>query len=215
MRTLPASALARVVAIAAVCTMAAAAPGAARERFSIDGDTLIFDTETGDDTQGIRGDDVDRLIALLRANEAVTTVRLHSTGGGYFAAFDMADVIIDFELDTEIVDECASACAYVFLGGKRRIMWRGARLGFHRTFWSAENVQTYYEDRREARGWATPFDFASWNYEDTQLEVYERLSFMVERGVAPGFAIETLRADSADMWYPYRLRLLAAGVLTQ
>ncbi len=125
---------------------------ASADRFRVDGDTLVFDTETGEDTRGIHQDDVEGLIAALRANDSVTTVRLHSTGGGYYSAFDMAKVIIDFELNTEIVDECASACAYVFLGGVRRTMWRGAQLGFHRTYWNAESVEAYYNDRRDDWG---------------------------------------------------------------
>lgn len=200
--------------VLALWAAALAAPAAA-ERFRVQGDTLIFDTETGDDTRGIHQDDVAALIAALRANEGITTVRLHSTGGGYFAALDMAKVIIDFELDTEVVDDCASSCAYVFLGGKARTMWRGAKLGFHRTYWSAESVESYYNDRREDWGWTSPYDFAAWNYEDTQLEVYERLKFIIDRGVSASFAVETLRSDSAGMWYPYRLRLIAAGVLTE
>lgn len=203
----------RLIAALAVAVFATAA--SADERFRVERDTLIFDTETGADAEGIRFDDVDRMIALLRENEGLTTVRLNSSGGGYYAAFDLAAVLIDFELDTEIVDECASACAFVFLGGKRRTMWRGAKLGFHRTFWSAENIASYYQDRRDDWGWQSAFDFASWNYEDTQLEVYDRLNFMTDRGVSASFAIETLRTESADMWYPYRLRLIAAGVLTE
>lgn len=201
----------KTLALAAVLATAASA----EDRFRIEADKLIFDTEAGEDAEGIRHDDVERMIALLRDSEGITTVRLNSAGGGYYAAFDLASVIIDFELDTEIVGECSSACAYVFLGGKRRVMWRGAKLGFHRTYWSAENIESYYTERREDSGWASVYDFASWSYGDTQLEVYERLEFMVDRGVAPSFAIETLRSDSGDMWYPYRPRLIAAGVLTE
>lgn len=192
-----------------------AGPADAGDRFRVDRTTLIYDTETGPDPVGIHQGDVETLVGILRETEGLTTLRLNSTGGGYYAAFDLANVVIDFELDTEIVDECSSACAYVFLGGKQRTMWRGARLGFHRTYWDAENVESFFNAQRDERGWTTPFEFASWNYEDTQLEVYERLKFMTARGVSPGFAIETLRADSHDMWYPYRLHLIAAGVLTQ
>jgi hypothetical protein len=45
--------------------------------------------------------------------------------------------------------------------------------------------------------------------------MYEYLSYLVERGVEAGFAIETLQVDSGDEWYPSRLQLMAAGVLRE
>ena len=46
-------------------------------------------------------------------------------------------------------------------------------------------------------------------------EIHEQLIYMVNRGVEPVFAIETLKTTADGMWYPYRIRLLAAGVLTE
>ncbi|MEL6700637.1 MAG: hypothetical protein AAFO58_02980 [Pseudomonadota bacterium] len=187
-------------------------------RFSVQGTALVYNTANPgafDREDSIVYDDVDQLREMLRAHPEVTEVQLNSEGGGYFAGFDMARIIQDFELDTVVRDECSSSCTYVFLGGAGRRMMRGARIGFHHTSWGAANIESFYGDRAEANGWDTAFDFASWVYEDTQTEVYDRLSFMVNRGVDATFAIETLRAGTDDMWYPPRSVLLAAGFLSE
>jgi hypothetical protein len=38
---------------------------------------------------------------------------------------------------------------------------------------------------------------------------------MLDRGVDPEFAIETLKTPPHDIWFPTRLRLIAAGVLRE
>ncbi|MEM1237532.1 MAG: hypothetical protein AAGI10_11215 [Pseudomonadota bacterium] len=195
-----------------------AAPALAQqgsERWSVDGNVLSFNTEHKGSDAGIERSDVDRLLRLLRDNPAVEVLRLNSTGGGLYAALDMADIVIDFELDTAIDAVCESSCMYVFLGGESRTMARGGRVGFHRVSWSADSIESYYDNHSEEEGWATPFEFTSWIYEDTQVEVYNILSYMVGRGVDPSFAIETLKAGADEMWSPYRPVLMAAGVLTE
>lgn len=203
---------------ALVSVFFAAASVAAEDRFKVSGTALIYDSRVpGPDERvsSILYDDIDELLALLRANDQVTELHLNSEGGGYYAAFEMADIVADFELDTHVLDICTSSCTYLLLGGAKRTMERGGRIGFHRTSWSAENMSGYFDDNAAERGWESPFEMASWNYGDTQFEVYERLTFMTKRGVDPVFAIETLRPDSNDMWYPYRPILLGAGVLTE
>ncbi|MEM6895793.1 MAG: hypothetical protein AAF576_00335 [Pseudomonadota bacterium] len=185
------------------------------ERWRIEGTTLHFDTEFSDSAAGIERADVDTLRGYLRDNASIAKVSLNSSGGGLYAALDMADVLTDFEVDTEIEALCESSCMYMFLGGATRTMKRGARVGFHRISWSAESIEGYYERNRADEGWTTPFELSSWIYEDTQLETYQIMSFMIRRGVDAAFAVETFNAGSDDMWAPYRQDLLAAGVLTE
>lgn len=206
-------------ALRAVLLSLAAAPAAAGDGapgagpFRIEAGVLIYDTE--DQPGGIAPGDATRLIDLLRANPKVLAVELNSSGGDYFESFDLAHVIADFELETRVRGYCESSCAHVFLGGSRRTLARGGRIGFHRTTWSPENVESYYTDWQEDERWRTPFDMVSWTYEDTQGEVHDRLMFMVERGVDPLFAIETLREEAGGIWYPDRDRLRDAGVITE
>jgi hypothetical protein len=186
-------------------------------KFRLEGPVLVYDTETAPEgvSDDMAEDDVAALIALLRANPQVTTLALNSGGGSVWAGDRMAEVVIDFELDTHVNGECISACVTVFLGGARRTMSRGSRIGFHQISWAPDSIRRFYESEREGERWDTPFDFAAWLYADTQTEAYQRLSYMVSRGVDPMFAIETLRTPTSETWVPWRARLRAAGVLTE
>lgn len=184
-------------------------------KFVINGDTLIYDTETnvsGDDAE-IENDDVDQMRSLLRSNPGITTLELNSGGGSVYAGDEMARIIIDFGLDTVVSGECISSCVNVFLGGNARRMMRGSKIGFHQRYWSEKSIKKYYDRWHEDENWETPFEFTSWVYEDTQAETYEDLMYIVSRGVEPGFAIRTKRVNNDDEWFPSREELVKAGVL--
>ena len=209
--------LRRAVA-ALACLGALSSPLAAGEaRLQVVGDRLIYDTqvEVEGELREIEDNDVELIRDLLRDNPGIRVLELNSTGGGYFAALDIATLAIDFALDTHVVDICESACVTIFLGGAQRTMAKGAKLGFHQLTWDSEAAQGFYEENRERRDWSTPFEFVEWVYEDTQTETYNRLTYMVGRGVDATFAIQTIRRPDTGMWYPYRPLLLAAGVLTE
>jgi len=191
--------------------------GSLPERFQIEGSVLVYDTENVPQgvSASISNEDVDVLHAILQDNSGISTLRLNSDGGSTWASRQLADIVVDFGLDTEVDGVCASSCARVFLAGKSRSMTRGSRIGFHQFWWSATAIREYYERDAAAEGWNDPFEFTSWVYQDTQFEIHEQLLFMVRRGVDPVFAIETLNTRPQDVWYPYRPRLLAAGVLTR
>lgn len=189
----------------------------AAERFTVEGDRLIFDTfvEINGEVRDIRRIDVNMMRDRLRENPGIRVLEINSGGGGHYPAIDLAALVIDFELDTHIEDTCESSCVTVFLGGQKRTMARGARLGFHQLSWDAEALARYYEDHRDHRDWDTPFEFTEWVYEDTQSETYNRLTYMLSRGVNAEFAIRTIRTPDTTMWYPLRPVLMAAGVLTE
>ena len=186
-------------------------------KFRIEGTTLIYDTEiaSGDEASSIVPRDADILLDLLRANVGIKTLQLNSGGGQVWAAQKMSDTIIDFGLDTHIHGDCDSSCVTIFLGGAKRSMSRGSRIGFHQIYWNAGSIEGYYDREREDNGWDTPFDFASWMYLDTQDEIYAHLKYMISRGVDPAFAIETIQKPSNGMWRPYRVILRGMGVLTE
>lgn len=186
-------------------------------KFELRGDTLVYDTETtvtGAEAEITNGD-IDRLLSLLRANGDIKVLELNSSGGSVYASEEMARIVIDFELDTVVSGSCVSSCVDIFLGGKARRMLLGSKIGFHQRRWPPQAVERYYTEQREARGWETPFDFASWLYADTQTETYQHLTYMVKRGVDPGFAIQSKSVANDDEWYPSRLELFRAGVLTE
>lgn len=181
----------------------------------LDGGVLLYDTETivDDPEAEIAEEDIAILRRYLAEDAEITTLRLYSYGGSVWAGFRMADMIIDFGLDTEVVDECASACTLMFLAGEGRSMSRGARLGFHNWQWSKEAIASFYERRKDIEGWQDPFDFAVWIYVDTQLETHDVLSYQLERGMDAAFAIELLWQGRDGLHYPRRAELEAAGVL--
>lgn len=187
------------------------------EKFSVNGQVLTYDTENkvkGSDAE-MTVDDIDALQEVLSKHPDVTELRLNSSGGSVFAGEEMAWIVIDFGLDTTVSGECVSACIDLFLAGERRRMMLGSKIGFHQRHWSPKSVKNYYDNWSDDEGWDTPFDFGSWIYEDTQSEMYQHLTYLVERGVDAGFAIETLRVEPGGEWYPSRLKLIAAGVLRE
>jgi hypothetical protein len=202
---------------AAILGLAALAAGPVlADKLRVDGDRLIYDTfDAPEDRIDIDGDDIDPFLELLRANPQITTVELNSAGGGIWPAQELAGIVMDFELGTEVNGICESSCVLVFLAGDRRSMTRGSRIGFHQVYWSADGLAEYFSDEGEAAGWDSPFEFAEWLHSETQRDVYKHLSYMVSRGVDPGFAIQSLREPSDSMWSPHRSILRAANVLTE
>lgn len=186
-------------------------------KFRVNGDVLIYDTDTPNENEreGIKSADIDIMLELLRATPGIRTVQLNSTGGSVWSSYKLSDIILDFELDTHVHGDCDSSCVTVFLAGQNRTMSRGSRIGFHQIYWSAENIEGYYNDNREDDDWDSPFEFAEWMYQDTQDEIYTALKYLTSRGVDPAFAIETIRDPDGSMWRPRRGALLKAGVLTE
>ncbi|WP_083095875.1 hypothetical protein [Pseudophaeobacter leonis] len=215
-RLLAACALTPVLASVLACALAIT-PAFAKEplsdKFEVAGAVLIYDTEkTGDE---IRDEDVSQLKRVLSRHRQIRELQLNSSGGSVFAGTEMAGVVLHYALDTHVAGECVSACVDVFLAGNRRRMARGSKIGFHHRSWGPQAVQSYYRDQRKEKDWATPFEFGSWIYGDTQSEIYEHLIYMVSRGVEPGFAVETLQAVASEEWYPSRTQLISAGVLRE
>ena len=186
------------------------------EQFKLDGEILFYDTDSAPPGQDeINWQDVETLVFLLRQQQQIEALHLNSAGGLIEAAREMADIIIDFELDTRVTDECASACVTLFLAGESRQLDRGGRLGFHRSSWDAASMEEYYKDAQADIGWDSLYEFASWSYEEAQKDVLSEMEYLLERGVDPEFAIKTLRAENADMWFPRRRELTLAGVLSK
>ncbi len=188
-------------------------PGERPERFEVSGEILIYDTEKveGD----IRQDDIDQFKEALRGNSQIRELHLNSSGGSVYAATEIAKIVMDHGLNTLVDGMCISACVDVFLAGQRRRMTLGSKIGFHQRSWDPASVEKYYHGWREDNDGATPFDFGSWIYGDTQSEVYGHMTYMVSRGVEPGFVIKTLQAVASEEWYPTRLQMIAAGVLRE
>ena len=152
---------------------------------------------------------------LLKENRGIKTIHLKSSGGMIERSQDMSAIIIDAGLDTHVEFKCASACVTMFLGGLNRTLDLGGKLGFHKNYWGSDSIKEYYDSQKETEEWESPFEFASWLYEDTQAELFVEFEYLLERGVSPRFAIDTLKAGADGMWYPRGKQLLEAGLLTE
>jgi hypothetical protein len=86
--------------------------------FSIQGDTLIYNTEDDED-DGIALGHAELLLDALHNNKDIKLIKLHSAGGVRIEAQYMADIIIDAGLDTHVDEECSSSCVRMFLAGKK------------------------------------------------------------------------------------------------
>lgn len=189
------------------------------DKFKIDGTILHYNTNLASDEidQEITLEDVEKFREILKKNPNLETVHITSWGGLIDASVHIADLIIDYELNTHVKEICFSACPIIFLGGDTRTLDRGSKIGFHRGFWTSEDMKYYYEDKetQEYYGWKNPYDFSSWVYESTQEEIYNQFKYYLERGVKPSFVIETMKARSDDGWYPRRKELLKSNFLTK
>ena len=191
----------------------------ANEKFKVDGEVLHYNTELAleEINRYIMDEDVEFLLKTLKDNPNIKTINLTSWGGYISAAVEMADIIIDFELDTHVKEICFSACPLLLIGGETRTLERGSKIGFHRSSWGSDSMKSFYEDKgtRELYGWKNEFDFSSWVYDDSQEEIYSQFKYYLERGVSPSFVIETMKARPEDGWYPRRKDLLEANVITK
>ena len=200
-----------------ICLIVFALPSWANEKFSINGDTIIYDTfKAADETLAeINWEDTNVLAEILSENPNIKTLQLNSLGGIIDAAEYMSDIIIDFELNTHVVGECSSSCAILFIAGEKRTIQRGSWLGFHQGSWDKDSIKEHYEYNKAEYGWANEFEHSSWIYKDTQKQIFRDMEYLIERGVEPLFAIKTMKADNEDMWYPRRKELEAAGVIRE
>jgi hypothetical protein len=91
---------------------------------TVDGDQVVV---TGLLSWGL----YDEFTQALRDNDQLQTVVLNSPGGHYAVGRRMGQMIKERGLDTLTTEMCGSACTYAYLGGNRRILQQGARLGYH------------------------------------------------------------------------------------
>ena len=194
-----------------------AAPSFANSKFVVESRILYYNTELApnEDEQEITFDDLDVFDKVLKENPDIKVVYLTSWGGDVETSYEIADLIIDYGLETHVVGICFSGCTTLLLSGKKRTLEKGSKVGFHRSWWDVDLMKDYYEENKEYQEWGSVFEFAAWVHEDAQEEIYKDFEFLLERGVDPLFAIKTLKADADDDWYPRRKELLDANFLTE
>ena len=93
----------------------------ASEKFKVEGEVLHYNTElaVNEIDRGIQEEDSDKLLKTLKNNPNIKTIHLTSWGGLIGTAVEMADIIIDFELDTHVKEICFSACPLLLVEEKQ------------------------------------------------------------------------------------------------
>lgn len=128
--------------------------------------------------------------SLLADNPGVRRIRLNSGGGALSEGVRLREIIIAHGLDTYSSRECSSACVSAFVGGRLRILQRGARMGFHLP-----------------RNW-TPLATGP----VSPLYLGE-LRYFQQRGV-PGWFLDNWIRSGQKFWYPTGFQLQRAGIVS-
>jgi len=118
---------------------------------------------------------VSELDKLIAAHPDTKLIDLNSIGGRLNSAFALEDLIERNGLDTIVTNECSSACAIAFMGGKRRFISWSAKMGFHAP-------QFFVDVNRDAA---------------VQLQ-----RNAVKRGISPAFAQKAFPEEADELWYP-------------
>lgn len=126
---------------------------------------------------------------MLAANPGVRRVRLESSGGALSEARQVRELIIARRLDTDSRIECSSACVSAYIGGRRRLLHRSARMGLHLPRNPGFGL----------RG-TVPAGFA------------EELAYFGSRGT-PRWFLERWIAGGRQFWYPTHEELRRAGIV--
>jgi hypothetical protein len=126
---------------------------------------------------------------VLGASPGVRVVHLNSTGGRLGEGEKLNALIRDKGLDTYVEEKCLSACTLAFVGGKQRILRKGAVLGFHRGAFAGR-------DEVDDGG-------------GIQRGVFRAA------GISSGFIDTALATKNKDIWRPTEPELLSAGVVTR
>ncbi len=183
-------------------------------RFTEDGEKLFFNSAISyesSDEDGIVERDIEELALILMENSDITTVVLQSDGGNTSAALQMAAKIEKLELATEVEAGCYSACPYIFLAGRPRVLKKGGVLGFHRSSISAADLRDLYAASKSPNVQKfTPSEFA---YDDAVSAAVEEVSFMLHHNVSPQFALEVINVPRTSMWEPTNKEMQEAGIL--
>ena len=190
----------------------------AEVRYKVVGDTLIFNMtieEPGFEfTKGVETYDITAIKNYLFEHPQIRKLKLTGPGGSGEAGTAIGANLLLHDIDTDAFGECLSACANIFLAGRKRTLAPNSTLGFHRPWVVKETEKKFYEANRVEENWVDEFDYVTLVYEDAIEDVIEGIRFMRSRGVEMDFILKILSTSSFDMWEPTREELHEAGVLT-
>lgn len=178
----------------------------------VEGDALIYDTVTSGYVLN-RLSDADAIGTLLRDNPKVRRVVLSGNLSMTRDALDVARVVADFGLDTEVRGECSEGCLYVFVAGKTRTLAKGGFLHLRRIVMPVADLRVQFDREKEIYGWDDEFDQAAFMYDRAQNDMRDAMGFLLDHGVHVDFALKVFDTPRQDFWTPTREELVAGGVV--
>jgi hypothetical protein len=126
----------------------------------------------------------------------IRSVVLESRGGHIYEGRGLARIFIDRQYDTYVYDECSSACATAFIGGRKRFIGVQGKLGFHQ----------YKLDHSQTRtGMLRFFDLDEEQRRDQAL--------FRTRGIEPQFLDQMFDQPASQIWFPQLDVLLASKIV--
>lgn len=128
---------------------------------------------------------------VVLANPGLKLLELDSPGGWVSEERQLIQLVKQHQLDTLVLERCASACTGVFLAGTQRFVGPKARFGFH---------QSGYDGRPRDTVWAMP------EYE-TSIEYREK-------GLNESFIQQALNTSYYSIWRVDALDAKRAGLAT-
>ena len=131
------------------------------------------------------------LLDVLKQNENITTIHLHSIGGRLIGATRLAAVVKEYGLNTFVKTSCSSACSIVYLAGKERLLGEDGVLQFHAPALGGKSMH----DNTEL---SSAFDQA---YKDADVPNW--------------FAKKIRNTPNTELWAPSHKELLRAGIVSK
>lgn len=193
-----------------LCLAFSGAVASAEERFVLQGDLIVLN---GDIVAAEETQDADTLRAMVRSNPGVTKIVLSNAFLPTMAALEVAAVIHDMGLATEVTSQCTDACIYMFVAGAPRTLAEGARIGLRRRTVPVSFLQETFEEEKLRYGWADEYGQAAYMYDRGQSDMRRALIHLLEHGVTLDFALQIFAAPREDMWWPSRDRLIEGKVI--
>ncbi len=131
------------------------------------------------------------LQSAMTRYSGIQEVELDSPGGLVLEGFAMTDLLAASGVRTIVLARCHSACSYMFLAGKERLVGPAAEVGFHRS-------SSILGETRDGLS-AADLRLAEW---------------MQEKGVRPEFIKQALATPGSDIFIESPEDLVRAGVAT-
>lgn len=204
----------RISALASAFVVCSIGPLLAGERITLEGTAIHYDGSVAypEGEDAIR-QDANAIRELVRGNPDISKIVLLGDFPMTGFALEVATVIEEFGLSTEIVDECTNACLYMFAAGKPRVLGDGARIGLRRRMMDAAHLREVYPEDAQKYGWADEFGQGAMMYDRGQSDMRWALLHLVQHGISLDFALKIFATPREDMWWPTRAEMIAGGVV--